>query len=74
MLISIRCLWPDELAWLEPPYEYESIKKPIDILSGSDSLRVGIDSLTSIDPDLVTSLCYLDEAAWWEKVADAKHY
>ena len=74
MLISIRCLWPDELAWLEPPYEYESIKKPIDILSGSDSLRVGIDSLTSIDADLVKSLCYLDEAAWWEKVADAKHY
>jgi uncharacterized protein YbbC (DUF1343 family) len=31
-------------AWREPPYEYEHDKEPIDILYGSDRLRVTIDS------------------------------
>jgi uncharacterized protein YbbC (DUF1343 family) len=35
---------PDDFAWRRPPYEYEDTKMPIDILWGSDELRVGIDS------------------------------
>jgi uncharacterized protein YbbC (DUF1343 family) len=30
--------------WRDPPYEYEHIKPPIDILYGSDRLRKGIDA------------------------------
>lgn len=35
---------PDRFAWREPPYEYEHDKEPIDILYGSDELRVTLDS------------------------------
>jgi uncharacterized protein YbbC (DUF1343 family) len=39
-----RQLTPDEFAWRPPPYEYEHEKMPIDILWGSDWLRLRIDS------------------------------
>lgn len=44
LLLSVRRLWPDEFRWLTPPYEYETEKMPIDILSGSDQLRRTLDT------------------------------
>ncbi|HVD92914.1 MAG TPA: DUF1343 domain-containing protein [Vicinamibacterales bacterium] len=35
---------PGENLWRDPPYEYEHVKPPIDILYGSDRLRRGIDA------------------------------
>jgi len=35
---------PVENLWRDPPYEYEHVKPPIDILYGSDRLRRGIDA------------------------------
>lgn len=35
---------PGMFAWREPPYEYEYVKPPIDILFGSDRLRVALDA------------------------------
>jgi len=35
---------PSRFAWREPPYEYEHDKMPIDILSGSDQLRLAIEA------------------------------
>ena len=35
---------PGEELWRNPPYEYEHVKPPIDILYGSDRLRRGIDA------------------------------
>ena len=35
---------PARFAWREPPYEYEHEKQPIDMLYGSDQLRVTLDS------------------------------
>ena len=32
-------LAPDRFAWRQPPYEYETVIPPIDILAGSDQLR-----------------------------------
>jgi uncharacterized protein YbbC (DUF1343 family) len=46
---------PDEFAWLPPPYEYECEKMPIDILWGSDALRLAIDSGRGIDGLLAES-------------------
>lgn len=43
--------WPEQCAWRQPPYEYEDIKLPIDILAGSDSLRHHVDAGT--DPEEV---------------------
>ncbi len=35
---------PQRFAWREPPYEYERVKRPIDILSGSEELRRQIEA------------------------------
>jgi uncharacterized protein YbbC (DUF1343 family) len=35
---------PAAFAWREPPYEYEYVKPPIDILFGSDRLRLALDA------------------------------
>ena len=43
ILSACRTLWPSDFAWLEPPYEYETVKKPIDIIAGSSQLREMID-------------------------------
>ena len=42
--IAFRDTGPDAFAWREPPYEYEYTLLPIDILYGSDKLRVGMDA------------------------------
>jgi uncharacterized protein YbbC (DUF1343 family) len=34
---------PDHFAWREPPYEYETVIPPIDILCGSNQLRLKVD-------------------------------
>jgi uncharacterized protein YbbC (DUF1343 family) len=44
LLAVVKRLWPREFAWRPPPYEYESVKPPIDILSGSSRLREWIDA------------------------------
>jgi uncharacterized protein YbbC (DUF1343 family) len=44
MLEEFRKEAPAETLWRDPPYEYETVKPPIDILYGSDRLRRGIDA------------------------------
>ncbi|MCD6418914.1 DUF1343 domain-containing protein, partial [bacterium] len=39
ILKTIIRLYPDEFYFKEPPYEFESVKKPFDILSGSSIWR-----------------------------------
>jgi uncharacterized protein YbbC (DUF1343 family) len=34
---------PDRFAWRDPPYEYEQVKRPIDVLCGTDAVRRAID-------------------------------
>jgi len=34
---------PARFAWRDPPYEYEHVKRPIDILFGSDEFRRSTD-------------------------------
>ena len=34
---------PSRFAWRDPPYEYEQVKRPIDILCGSDAVRRALD-------------------------------
>ncbi len=40
---------PDRFRWREPPYEYEIDNMPIDILWGSDALRLGIEAGTEVE-------------------------
>jgi uncharacterized protein YbbC (DUF1343 family) len=44
LIAEFRAQSPARFAWREPPYEYEHEKQPIDILFGSDQLRMTIDS------------------------------
>ena len=46
LLAGIREADPAQFAWRQPPYEYERIRLPIDILAGSDDLRRGIEAAT----------------------------
>ena len=43
LLQICRRLAPDRFAWRRPPYEYETLIPPIDILYGSDQLRQQLD-------------------------------
>ena len=49
LLQACRRLDPDRFAWRGPPYEYEEVVPPIDILSGSDALRRSLDDDVPLD-------------------------
>jgi uncharacterized protein YbbC (DUF1343 family) len=44
VLKVLRRLWPEELVWRPPPYEYETVRLPIDILAGSGTIREQVDA------------------------------
>lgn len=46
---AIHELWPDNFAWKQPPYEYETKKIPVDILMGTDRPRKDIERGTSLE-------------------------
>jgi uncharacterized protein YbbC (DUF1343 family) len=48
ILKVIHALYPDHFSWKEPPYEYEKVLLPIDILAGTDRLRMEIEKGTEI--------------------------
>jgi uncharacterized protein YbbC (DUF1343 family) len=62
MLDEFRREAPGETLWRDPPYEYEHVKPPIDILYGSDRLRRGIDAGES--PASITADWRRDEDAF----------
>lgn len=49
ILLAVRELWLDRFTWRQPPYEYEVVKLPIDILAGNAWLRESIDALRPLD-------------------------
>ncbi|MFH1595304.1 MAG: DUF1343 domain-containing protein [Pseudomonadota bacterium] len=60
LLSVLRQLYPQEFAWRRPPYEYELERLPIDLLTGDDCIRRGLDrGLTAAEL----------EAAWQEDLA-----
>ena len=44
VLIEIRAQNPTAFQWRQPPYEYEEVKLPFDILAGSSELRLQIEA------------------------------
>lgn len=57
VLKAVSGLYKDRFAWKEPPYEYEERLLPVDILAGSDRLRVDIESGCSLSR----------MEAWWKE-------
>lgn len=69
VLACVRALWPNDFAWRQPPYEYETEKLPIDILTGSAAVREAIDA--GEDP---TPLAEVDGEAFAARTAAARAY
>ncbi len=47
--------YPHHFSWKEPPYEYEKVLPPIDILAGTDKLRIELEKGTKLQ----------DLEEWW---------
>ena len=56
---------PQAFAWREPPYEYEHVKLPFDILAGSSQLREQIEAKL---PALDIARSWVDPVAAFDKV------
>jgi uncharacterized protein YbbC (DUF1343 family) len=56
---AIHNTYPRDFAWKQPPYEYEEVLLPIDILAGTDRLRKDIESWADLDT----------MEAWWKEEA-----
>ncbi len=61
ILKAIHNTWPRDFAWKQPPYEYEEIKLPIDILAGTDRLRKDIEAWKELD----------EMETWWKEESKA---
>ena len=72
LIAEVARLWPDDFAWISPPYEYEMEKMPVDIVTGSDALRKAV-SAGSVVAEL-DRLATGDQAAWWEETASIRIY
>ncbi|MCX8031486.1 MAG: DUF1343 domain-containing protein [Thermodesulfovibrionales bacterium] len=46
---AVHDLYPNHSLWRQPPYEYETIKMPFDILCGTDRIRKSIEAGDSLD-------------------------
>ena len=74
LLTAVGRLWPKDFAWRDPPYEYEKVKKPLDILFGNCTLREALDRDTIKTPADLDELARLDAAAWRKQVAEYHLY
>ncbi len=61
ILKAIHNTYPRDFRWKEPPYEYEEVNLPIDILAGSDRLRKDIESWKDLG----------EMETWWKEEARA---
>ena len=61
ILKAIHNTYPRDFKWKEPPYEYEEVNLPIDILAGADRLRKDIESWKDLN----------EMEAWWKEEAKA---
>ena len=48
ILREVRRLWPERELWRPPPYEYEAVRLPFDILAGDPAVREAINAGTPL--------------------------
>lgn len=65
LLRAVAELWPRQFAWLQPPYEYETEKMPIDILSGGTAVRAFVGGQL---PWAALDQLAAAPADWWQRV------
>jgi uncharacterized protein YbbC (DUF1343 family) len=59
VLKAVHNTYPRDFVWKQPPYEYEEIELPIDILAGNDRLRKDIEAWKDLD----------EMEKWWKEEA-----
>jgi uncharacterized protein YbbC (DUF1343 family) len=70
---ALRGLRPDYPLWRDFPYEYEQGRLAIDLINGSDRLRLWVDD-PGAAPDDLDSAAAADEAAWRDERAAVMLY
>jgi len=70
---ALRQLRPDAPLWRDSPYEYEHERLAIDVINGSDLLRLWVDDPAAIPADLEALACP-DESAWIDERRSALLY
>jgi len=68
-LHRIQQMKPESFRWIDPPYEYETEKPPIDILYGGNELR---EQLGQVDPQLLARAPNSDQ--WRERTDQSLLY
>jgi hypothetical protein len=63
---ALRKLRPDYALWRDFPYEYERDRLAIDLINGSELLRLWVDDPAAAPGDL-DRLAMVDEQAWVEE-------
>jgi uncharacterized protein YbbC (DUF1343 family) len=61
ILQEVMASWPDQFCFIPPPYEYEFEKPPIDIITGDEEIRKGLEEGRNLDEM---------EAGWQEKLKE----
>jgi uncharacterized protein YbbC (DUF1343 family) len=74
LLSAAHDLYPGELRWNPPPYEYEMEKMPIDILSGDDRLRTWLDENGRLSETETDVLCGEGVDHWREQTQSYRLY
>ncbi len=67
IMAEIKNLWPDKFEWLGPPYEYETVKMPIDILTGDTKVRAAFQKDT-ITKQNIDNLANFDKSIWIKRI------
>jgi uncharacterized protein YbbC (DUF1343 family) len=70
LLTAVRRLWPRQIAWRDLPYEYEKVKRPIDILFGNCTFREALERDAIKAPADLDEVLRLDAVGWRKQVAD----
>lgn len=60
--------YPGSFEWLPPPYEYETEKWPIDIISGGSTLREQLEKCEPLSEERLTQLAHVDRETWMDRV------
>lgn len=74
LLSTVRSRYDDELHWLLPPYEYETERTPIDILTGDSRLRRSLDECPVFSDVHLDALCLEGVDGWREQTRPYRLY
>lgn len=73
ILAAARSLYPNDFTWLPPPYEYETVKMPIDILFGNSQLRETLDRNSPIALEKIDEASLTTTEANWRAATKTYH-